>query len=196
MLTGILPTSMMGADASSEARGQWPDSGGIVTDPRRPPRRSPTQGSSVSVALVEDADGYERAVNGAVVRTVRLGAGTGPNSVASTVRPGVVASAVQAGFPMAARGDCFPDRIYVAAILDAPPGTRWCGHDMASGDVLIYGPSKRHTAVNPTGARFAFGAIDVQQLKVRAVELKLEPSWQREDEMRVCEDHERMPFGS
>ena len=53
------------------------------------------------------------------------------------------------------------------------------------GDVLIYGPSKRHTAVNPTGARFAFGAIEVGQLETVADELGLDPSWPAEDEMRV-----------
>lgn len=140
---------------------------------------------SASVALVEDADGYERAVNGINIRTVRLGAGARPNRVASAALPGVLATAVAAGFPMAARGDCLPDRIYAAAILAAPPGTRWCDQDLTSGDVIIYGPSKRHTAVNPAGTSFAFGGVDVEQLELAADEMGLNPSWPDEDEMRV-----------
>jgi AraC-like DNA-binding protein len=140
---------------------------------------------SAPVRLVEDADGYERAVNGVSVRTVRLGAGAGPNRVASTDLPSVKATAVQAGFPMAARGECLPDKIYAAAILTAPPGTRWCDRDLTGGDVIVYGPSKRHTAVNPTGTRFAFGAIDVESLEIVSDEMGLDPTWPGEDEMMV-----------
>ena len=156
-----------------------------MIDPLHGERGHAAQRSAPSVVLVEDADGYERAVVGASIRTVRMGTGTGPNRVTSAALPSADATAVQAGFPMAARGNCFPDRILAAAILHAPPGTRWCDQDLTSGDVILYGPSKRHTALNPTGARFAFASVHVEQLEIVADEMGLDPPWPAEDEMRI-----------
>lgn len=116
------------------------------------------------VTVVTDADGHERTVRGAAVQSFRTGEGSGPNLTATREGRGFIATWVRTGFPMATRSTTSPDRAYVTAVLDAPPGTRWSDHDLARGDVVIYGPEVHHTAVNPEGVSFAFAAMDREAL--------------------------------
>ena len=128
------------------------------------------------VTLVEDADGHERTVQGVQVRSFRLGKGQGPNVTTTRAGTGFVATSVRAGFPMASRAVSAPERVYAIATLAAPAGSRWCDHNLDTGQMLFYGPEVQHTAVNPVGVHFSFAAMDRNALSQTAEGMGLTPN--------------------
>jgi AraC-like DNA-binding protein len=86
---------------------------------------------------------------------------------------------------MASRALTAPDRIYAIATLAAPPGSRWCDHDLDTGQLLFYGPEVRHTAVNPVGVHFAFAAMDQTALRQTADGMGLTPNLPGPGEIRA-----------
>ena len=136
----------------------------------------PGSGGPIVVTDVHDADGHERIVRGGSVQAFRTGSGRGPNLTATSAGAGYVSTWVRAGFPMMSRAIAAPDRVLAIAVLAAPPGSRWCDHDLNRGDMLFYGPEVNHTAVNPTGVNFTFASMDLTELRRTAETMGLAPT--------------------
>ena len=150
--------------------------GGIVCTPVSTSEVAPPGDADPAVVtLVEDADGHERTVQGVQVRSFRLGKGQGPNVTTTQAGTGFVATSVRAGFPMAARAVTAPDRVYAVMAFAAPAGSRWCDRDLATDQMLFYGPEARHTAVHPVGVHWAFAAMDRNALSQTAEGMGLTP---------------------
>jgi AraC family ethanolamine operon transcriptional activator len=75
------------------------------------------------------------------------------------------------GFPVFSRTAISSDAVAVGVIEEAPPGMRWCGIDLASGDILFYGPAADHVAVHPKGARFSYAVLSAEDLSRTANDL-------------------------
>jgi AraC-like DNA-binding protein len=60
------------------------------------------------------------------------------------------------------------DAIIIALLTDAPPTSKWCGIDVKSGSMLLYGPGTEHAAITPAGLSFSFASIPVHILQESA----------------------------
>ena len=131
------------------------------------------RGVSEAVSVVEEVDGYSKAVMGIKIEAVRTGLGFGPNVVRATQGEGFVATSVTVQFPMLTWTTIGDDRVLAACITSAPPGSRWCEIDLQPGTVLIYAPGAEHTAVNPAGVSFTFAIAKQHELGELAQQLGL-----------------------
>ncbi len=139
----------------------------------------------VSVTAVTECDGFRELVAGVDLHSLRTGIGTGPTLVSRAAGKGYAATAVRAGFPTFSRAVLDRGAVMAAVVSVAPPGSRWCEHEVRAGDVLIYGPGARHTAVDPAGVRFAFAVLDERALRRAAEVMGVEPDWPTAGEVRV-----------
>ena len=125
--------------------------------------------------MTSDIDGYRNTVAGIKLDIVR----GGPDRQPSTARRvqsdfGVAVSAVEPGCKTISHTHLEHDRMSVSYVLNAAPGTRWCGElDMAAGMTVIHQPDAEHTAVNLPGTRFAFAIIDVDAVVERSEVLEV-----------------------
>jgi AraC family ethanolamine operon transcriptional activator len=119
---------------------------------------------AVRRASVTESDGYTRSVAGVNIDVVRTGAGSAPTQIRSAVTPVWAGSSLTVGFPVFSRTELASDRVGVAVIERAPPGMRWCGIDLSSGDVLVYAPEAKHVAAHPEGAGFSFAVFSIDRL--------------------------------
>jgi hypothetical protein len=124
----------------------------------------------VSVATV-DADSYSGAVPGVQLKVTRTGLGSGPNVVASYSGADLSLASARVQFPVLGRTEIADDVVAVAQVTAAPSGTRWCGHDLEPGTVLVYGPGAVHTGVSPVGVKYSFVVAGLPFLQRVAEEL-------------------------
>ena len=123
------------------------------------------------VAVSKEADDYSRSVDGVALEAIRTGDGSGLSTVQATRVRDVIANSNTVGFPMAVYGTIGDDRVLAAAVRRAPSGARWCGIDISSGMVVIYGPGAEHTGANPAGLEFSFALVKADHLEERAGKL-------------------------
>lgn len=118
----------------------------------------------VALSMVTESDDYSRSVRGVDIEVIRTGEGVSPTEIRSAANLHWAGSALHIGFPVFSRTALSSDVVGVAVIEEAPPGMRWCGIDLASGDILVYGPAADHVAVHPEGARFSFAVLSIEDL--------------------------------
>jgi AraC-like DNA-binding protein len=120
---------------------------------------------------VQEPDSYSRSVRGIEVRAVRTGKGHSTTSISSEVGGAYVATSIRSGFPLLTRTTIADNLVCAVVIRFAPPGARWCGVDLQTGMVIVYGAEAEHTAINPEGSDFAFTVVDKNDLKRVASEM-------------------------
>ena len=125
------------------------------------------------VNAVEEVDAYESSVGGVTVTGVRIGKGSGPNTVLSTAGDSFVANSIKMQFPMANRSSFSDSTVLAACVRSAPAGATWVGRDLDPGAVVLYGPGSEHTAMNPEGLEFDFVVTSVDDFARVADELQL-----------------------
>lgn len=133
--------------------------------------------AAVRASTAEEADGYERSVRGADIRAIRMGRGTRPNRVGNRSEADFTATWVTTGFPMLSTATLPDDALTVTLVTHAPPGSRWRGIDLDSGDVFLYGQGSHHTAVNPEGISFVFASVRADALRATAEHLGVTMNW-------------------
>lgn len=119
---------------------------------------------TVTTSISYEAGEYESALSDARLDVVRTGAGNGPNSLRVVSFDGAEMFSGRLQFPVIGRATVADDTIAVAAIVAAPPGTRWCEIDVSAGDVLVYGPGAEHFALSPAGVEYRFALIDLSRV--------------------------------
>lgn len=115
---------------------------------------------------------HRAAVAGVDSDAVATGAGSGPNAIRVVSDGRITSTSVQIGFPILTRASVGHDRLIVASIQSAPPGSRWCDIDLHPGAVIAYDPSAEHTATNPPGLEFTFAVAPVDELLEQGERLK------------------------
>jgi hypothetical protein len=120
------------AESFENSEDQVRRTGGVLKGDNRYPRSS----------LAPDADRYERTFRGVEIEAVQTGPGLGPNSVRAARGNGFYAHVNTIGFPVLTRSTFDEHTIAVARIVAAPPGTRWCGVDLALRKVKPKGHAK------------------------------------------------------
>ncbi len=129
-------------------------------------------------------DGYRKTLPGVELQLVRGGPDRRP-SIARCVQGarGVVVGAVEPGCKTISHTHLDRDRMSMSYVLDAAPGTRWCGDlSMAAGMSVIHQPDAEHTAINLPGTRFAFAILDVDAMVERSEVLEVPlQSWRPGD---------------
>lgn len=128
--------------------------------------------ATVTRAITEEAEGYNRLLAGVGLEAVRSGAGTGSTQVLAAVGDRFAFTGSKFGFPMLSRAVVPDDKLIVAYIRSAPPGSRWCEIDLAPGDVVLYGPAVEHTARNVPGLDVMFAVTDPNQLTEHADQIR------------------------
>ena len=128
----------------------------------------------VTRSEVGGVDGYSASVAGVDIEAVRTGKGVGPNRVLAVREDRFTLTSCDIGFPMMSRTVVDRDRVLIAYVAEARPGSRWCEIDLFPGAVLAYGAGAEHTAVNCTGLRFSFAATDERILAGLADQLELD----------------------
>ena len=98
------------------------------------------------------------------MEAVRTGLGVGPHRVLSLRDDRFLFTSNEIGFPFRSTTTIGDEQVAMAAVIDAPPGSRWCSIDLEPGAVLVYGPGAEHTANNLAGARVTFAFVDFEQL--------------------------------
>jgi AraC-like DNA-binding protein len=144
----------------------------VATDPDR---TQPQHRTERHVTRVSEAGDYTRSVRGVDIEVVQTGRGAAATRIVSDAGNDWVATSLKLGFPVLSRTALSDDVVGVAAVRKAPPGARWCGSDVESGDVLVYGPGAEHVAVNPAGMEFAFAILPTSELHRSAVSLRRTP---------------------
>jgi AraC family ethanolamine operon transcriptional activator len=127
---------------------------------------------TVTTTISYEAGQYEAALSRAHLDVVRTGAGHGPNALMDVSLDGAEMFSGFVQFPVMGRTTIADDTIAVAAIVAAPPGTRWCEIDVSAGDVLLYGPGAEHTGLSPEGIEYRFALIDSSMIDDVAEELR------------------------
>jgi AraC-like DNA-binding protein len=127
----------------------------------------------LTAQLVTDADGYEREIRGAAIRSIRTGKGVGPNRVAAVSGGVVDASGVTVGFPMLNRTTIGDDQVLLGSVGANPAGSRWCGVDLEPRMLAALGPGVEHTGLNRVGLSFSFVAMKLSVLEEWAEELHI-----------------------
>jgi AraC-like DNA-binding protein len=126
------------------------------------------------VFLVNETDDYIRSVRTLDLEVIRRARGIGPTEVRFAARDDYTATALRIGFPVFSRTAVPAHAVGIGVIVEAPSGTRWCGMDLHSGDVLVYGPGAEHVATNPQGLRFVFTVVPAKDLYRVAAHLQLD----------------------
>ena len=133
----------------------------------------------VTTMETRDVDRYRKRIEGVELDMVRGGLDQRPSRTRCiTGVPGISFSAVEPGCKTISHTCIERDRVSVAYMLDAAPGTRWCGGiDMTPGMFVVHQPDAAHTAVNEPGTRFAFAILDLDALAERSelLESPLQP---------------------
>lgn len=92
------------------------------------------------MSIAADGLAYRDAIPGLDLDVVRTGTGVGPNIVLSSKDEGVTVASGIIQFPLLGRTTVPDDSVAAALIIEAPPGSRWCGADLEPGSTPIYGP--------------------------------------------------------
>jgi AraC-like DNA-binding protein len=127
----------------------------------------PPQGPALFRSQVTDVDGYQRRVRGVNIEATRLDVGVSPNTVQAVTDDHFVATSCWIGFPIATRTSIPDDRLVIASMGTAPPGSRWCEVDLQPGTTMVYAPGSDHAAVNLPGLRFTFTVVEADALAAR-----------------------------
>jgi hypothetical protein len=98
-----------------------------------------------------EAETHSSAFEGMDMDVVRTGRGEGPNTTRVLTSGNITLVSSHIRFPLLSQTTTGEDRVIVAAISSAPPGSRWCGIDLEPGTVLLYGPGAEHTATSQVG---------------------------------------------
>ena len=130
--------------------------------------------TGVATRAVVETDGYSRSVRGINIRAIRTGEGHGPTLISSEVGDTYVATSIRSGFPLLTSTTIGDSLVCAVVIRSAPPGARWCGIDLESGMVIVYGPQAEHTAINPEGSDFAFTVVEEDTVRRVASEMHLD----------------------
>ena len=128
----------------------------------------------VSRSEVHEVDGYSRSVAGVDIEAVRTGRGVGPNRVLAVHDDRFTLTSCDIGIPMMSRTTLDDDRILLAHVADATPGSRWCEIGLFPGAVVVYGVRTEHTAINCPGLRFSFATARQHELAGLADQLELD----------------------
>lgn len=124
-----------------------------------------------AVRIAQEADDYSRYVDGVAIEAFRMGQGFGTSTVETTRFGDIVANSNTIRFPMTVYGTIGDDRVLTATVRYAPSGARWCGIDVTTGMVVVYGPGAEHTGANPAGLSFSFALLKTAKLEERAGEI-------------------------
>jgi AraC-like DNA-binding protein len=127
----------------------------------------------VSDYVVSDAEAYSESVAGVDIEGVRAEPGHGPTRVLVAEEDRFTSTSCRVGFPMLNRTTVDDDRLLLASVARAAPGSRWCEFDLEPGAVFVYGPGADHTAINRPGLDFTFVAAAPGRLEAIAEELSL-----------------------
>ena len=118
--------------------------------------RTDESSQRLRIAHIDEVDRYGGAIAGVTVESVRTSQGSRP-TVVSAFEDGLLAvNSVSAGFSAIGFSTIPSDVAVAIAFHEAPPGTRWCGVDIAPGTVVTYGPGVEHIGLNPEGVIFSF----------------------------------------
>jgi AraC-like DNA-binding protein len=128
-------------------------------------------GTVVARTIADEAETYNSSVAGIDIEAVRAGQGVGPSHVLAAIGERFTFTESKFGFPMLSRATVPDDKIIVAYIRSATPGSRWCEIDLEPGAILAYAPEAEHTARNLPGLDFMFAVTDRQQLEEHAEQL-------------------------
>ena len=139
----------------------------------------------VSLSEVDEVDGHSKSVAGVRLEAVRTGRGVGPNRVLTVEDERFTMTSCDIGFPIMARTTIGDDRILLAHVAEARPGSRWCEIDLFPGAVVAYGPGAEHTAVNHSGLRFSFTIAAQHELARLADRLELDIEQPRRGEVHL-----------
>jgi AraC-like DNA-binding protein len=110
--------------------------------------------------MTDETETYNGAVAGLDLHAVRAGLGHGPTEVLSAVGDQYTFNAAKIAFPMLSEATIPNDMVGLAYIRASPPGSRWCGVDLAPGAILAYGPGAEHTARNLPGLNCMFATTE------------------------------------
>ncbi len=128
--------------------------------------------SEYRFVLATEADSYAAAIPGVDLVAVRTGAVLGPSVARSAVLDDGTIFLNSCRFPGRGQMTVSDDMLVVVTLSSAPPGTRWCGHDLEPGDTLLYAPGTEHTDVSPTGVQYAAAMVRQRSIKEAADELQ------------------------
>ena len=137
--------------------------------------RTPAPTSARARTLIAyEAEEHSAAFTGMDMDVVRAGRGRGPNTTRILTSGQVTVVSSHIRFPILSRTTTPEDRVIVAAILSAAPGSRWSGIDLEPGTVLLYGPGTEHTATSQVGLVYTFGSFQLKALEETADRLRLQ----------------------
>ncbi len=142
-----------------------PHNATIETAGSRSVQSSVSNASASRTVHADETDEHAEAFPGFALDVVRTGLGFGPNITRASVQDAVtvVSSVIQ--FPVLGRARVPDDAFVVTLITNAPRNTRWCGIDLATNDLLLYGPGTEHTAVSPAGLSFSLASITIADVE-------------------------------
>ena len=122
----------------------------------------------LSVVSAIEADQYSKALDGFALDVVRTGPGFGPNLVRNAHVSGALVAAGLIQFPVLGRTSVAEDTVVAVTITTAPPGSRWCGIDLAAGTTLLYGPGAEHTGISLAGLAYSLVAVPTAAIRTTA----------------------------
>ncbi|MDJ0791966.1 MAG: helix-turn-helix domain-containing protein [Acidimicrobiia bacterium] len=94
----------------------------------------------------------------------RSGPEAQPTNVMLRDHPGVSVVSMRMGYSKVGFVDTDADVVTMVAARDAPPGSRWDGVDLSSGDTWLYPGGGHHQAVDRPGMEVAMVVIDERDL--------------------------------
>ncbi len=119
---------------------------------------------------IGDGDGYAYALPLVEGELHRADSSTGTIDVAIRDHGSMLLSTVQVGFSVVGRVAPTSDAICLGLVLEAPPGSRWDGRDLAAGDVFLYPPTALNTSVESPGLRYGVISID-REVVAKTIEI-------------------------
>jgi len=129
---------------------------------------------SAVVTIVADVEGYERAANGAEIKAIRAGRGSGSIDMRTTRTENCNAISVSLPFPMMSSTVIDADSVGIRAVRSiAPQGSRWCETDLEPEMVAVYRPNTEHFEINDAGLDFSFVTVDLSRIEETAEHLEL-----------------------
>ncbi len=130
---------------------------------------------SVQIAAVSDTDEFMLAVPGASGTLVRTGRGSAPTQVKAASAGLAQLALIDFRFPMVGTAEAEDDYLIVCQMFHAPPGGRWDGAELATGQTFVYPPGSSQTAVDPEGLCFGMVVIPWNEFENAASDLGLDP---------------------
>ena len=122
--------------------------------------------------VIDEVDSYTKSIAGVEIEAFRTGRCEGPNTVLTVRDPRFTVTSSDVRMPLMSRTTLGDEKVVVAYMRTAPPGSRWCGIELQPGTLIVYGPSAEHTAITRPGLGWTFAITDADQIAALAEQLE------------------------